>query len=29
MKHDVALGKLDALANIAIADHQDGKSTPL
>lgn len=29
IEHDVMTGKLDALANAAIADHEAGKSTKL
>ncbi len=29
IKHDVATGKLDTLANAAIADHKVGRSTKL
>jgi len=29
LEHDVVTGKLDALANAAIADHEAGRSTKL
>jgi len=29
IKHDVVVGKLDALANVAIADHKARRSTKL
>ncbi|MDQ6963385.1 MAG: hypothetical protein Q9M13_00530 [Mariprofundales bacterium] len=29
IKHDVAIGKLDALANAAVADHNAGRSKKL